>query len=84
MAARLTRVPSLKERLDETLAAQRNDILNFLSRYNQTYLLDSEMLLGFISPGFFWWGGDYEVGFRPSFVDYEISSIFCFVCTIVF
>lgn len=32
MAGRLTRVPSLKERLDETLTAQRNDILNFLSR----------------------------------------------------
>ncbi|XP_057544408.1 sucrose synthase-like [Amaranthus tricolor] len=32
MAARLTRVPSLKERLDETLTAQRNEILSFLSR----------------------------------------------------
>ena len=33
MAGRLTRVPSLKERLDETLTAQRNEILSFLSRY---------------------------------------------------
>ncbi|KAL9242187.1 hypothetical protein vseg_016212 [Gypsophila vaccaria] len=32
MAGRLTKVPSLKERLDETLTAQRNDILSFLSR----------------------------------------------------
>ncbi|CAO2823117.1 unnamed protein product [Amaranthus hypochondriacus] len=32
MAARLTRVPSLKERLDETLTAQRNEIISFLSR----------------------------------------------------
>ncbi|CAO2841645.1 unnamed protein product [Amaranthus hypochondriacus] len=32
MAGRLTRVPSLKERLDETLTAQRNEILSFLSR----------------------------------------------------
>nr|AFS17277.1 sucrose synthase 1 [Amaranthus cruentus/Amaranthus hypocondriacus mixed library] len=32
MAARLTRVPSLKERLDETLSAQRNEIISFLSR----------------------------------------------------
>ncbi|XP_021756725.1 sucrose synthase [Chenopodium quinoa] len=32
MAGRLTRVPSLKERLDETLTAQRNEILSYLSR----------------------------------------------------
>ncbi|KAH9608232.1 hypothetical protein KSS87_015045 [Heliosperma pusillum] len=32
MAGKLTKVPSLKERLDETLTAQRNEILSFLSR----------------------------------------------------
>ncbi|KNA14048.1 hypothetical protein SOVF_111130 [Spinacia oleracea] len=32
MAGRLTRVPSLKERLDETLVAQRNEILSYLSK----------------------------------------------------
>nr|AAR19769.1 sucrose synthase [Beta vulgaris] len=32
MASRLTRVPSLKERLDETLTAQRNEIISFLSK----------------------------------------------------
>ncbi|KAH9619028.1 hypothetical protein KSS87_019211 [Heliosperma pusillum] len=32
MSRRLTRLPSLKERLDETLTAQRNEIICFLSR----------------------------------------------------
>nr|BDC53325.1 sucrose synthase 2 [Dianthus caryophyllus] len=32
MASRLTRVPSLKERFDATLSAQRNEIISFLSR----------------------------------------------------
>ncbi|KAK9715611.1 hypothetical protein RND81_06G177000 [Saponaria officinalis] len=32
MAGRLTRVPSLKERFDETLTSPRNEILSFLSR----------------------------------------------------
>ncbi|KAL9224634.1 hypothetical protein vseg_000652 [Gypsophila vaccaria] len=32
MAGRLTRVPSLKERFDETLSSQRNEIISFLSR----------------------------------------------------